>query len=67
MDYQASETETVGVCPHCGEANAVVLDPSAGSTQEHVEDYQACCRPWRVTERHGADGRAEVFAEPLVE
>lgn len=62
-----TEVEAVVVCPHCGEANAVALDPSGGSTQEYVEDCQVCCRPWRVTVRYEADGSAEVVAEPLVE
>lgn len=62
-----TETETIVVCPHCGEENAVALDPGGGSTQEYVEDCQVCCRPWRVTVRYGSDGRAEVVAEPLVE
>jgi hypothetical protein len=66
-DDGRAETETVVVCPHCGEANAIALDPGGGSTQEYVEDCQVCCRPWRVTVRFGVDGSAEVFAEPLVE
>jgi hypothetical protein len=60
-----TETEVVVICPHCGEANEIGLDPGSGPTQEYVEDCQVCCRPWRVTVRYGADGSAEVFAEPL--
>jgi hypothetical protein len=55
------------VCPHCGEENTIALDPGGGSTQEYVEDCQVCCQPWLVTVRYGADGSAEVAAEPLVE
>jgi hypothetical protein len=62
-----TETDAVVVCPHCGEPNAMTLDPAGGSTQEYVEDCQVCCRPWRVTVRYGADGSAEVVAEPLAE
>jgi transposase-like protein len=62
-----TETEAVVVCPHCGEANSIVLDPGSGSTQEYVEDCQVCCQPWRVRVSYRADGSAEVSAEPLVE
>jgi len=60
-----TETEVVVVCPHCGEANELALDPGGGSLQEYVEDCQVCCRPWRVTVRYGPDGSADVFTEPL--
>ena len=62
-----TETEGVVVCPHCGEVNAIALDPSGGSTQEYVEDCQVCCRPWRLTVHYGTDGSAEVLADPLSE
>ena len=62
-----TETEGVVVCPHCGEANEIGLDPGGGPTQEYVEDCQVCCRPWRLTVRYAGDGSAEVFAEPLDE
>lgn len=55
----------VVVCPHCGEANELGLDPGSGSAQEYVEDCNVCCRPWRVIVRYGSDGSADVFTEPL--
>ena len=51
-------------CPYCGEINEIVLDPGSGGEQEYVEDCQVCCRPWRVTVRYLAGGRAEVSVEP---
>ncbi len=60
-----TETEVIITCPHCGEPNEIGLDPGGGPIQEYVEDCQVCCQPWRVTVRYGADGGAEVFAEPL--
>ena len=63
----STETETVVICPHCGEANELALDPGSGPIQVYVEDCQVCCRPWRVTVRYAPDGTAEVFAEPLDE
>lgn len=32
-------------CAYCGETNATTVDPSAGTSQEYVEDCQVCCRP----------------------
>ena len=62
-----AESEVLVVCPHCGEANELGLDPGGRSVQEYVEDCQVCCRPWRVTVRYAEDGTAEVFTEPLEE
>ena len=58
--------ETVGliVCPYCGEANEVALDPGSGERQEYVEDCEVCCRPWRLVVRYHGDGSARVRAEP---
>ena len=39
-------SETVIVCPYCGEPNEVALDAGGGATQVYVEDCQVCCRPW---------------------
>jgi len=54
----------VVVCPYCGEANDVALDPGSGAHQEYVEDCQVCCRPWRVVVAYDGDGGARIFAEP---
>ncbi|HEX5632789.1 MAG TPA: CPXCG motif-containing cysteine-rich protein [Gemmatimonadales bacterium] len=54
-------------CPHCGEINAVTLDPGGGKTQEYVEDCQVCCRPWTVHVQYDADGGVEVWAEAAYE
>ncbi|HEV8537493.1 MAG TPA: CPXCG motif-containing cysteine-rich protein [Bacteroidota bacterium] len=32
-------------CACCGEENETLVDPSAGSNQEYVEDCSVCCRP----------------------
>ena len=37
------------VCDSCGEEIVVPIDPSAGSTQEYVEDCQVCCQPLLFT------------------
>jgi hypothetical protein len=37
-----SEAEIV--CPHCGEAFALMIDTSQGD-QDFIEDCTVCCRP----------------------
>ena len=32
-------------CPHCGETNDIIVDPSQGRQQHYIEDCQVCCRP----------------------
>jgi len=32
-------------CAGCGEWNETVVDGSAGSRQNYVEDCQVCCKP----------------------
>src|SRR5437879_13510498 len=52
-------SETIVVCPYCGEANELALDAGGGPTQIYVEDCQVCCRPWQVRVRYLPDGGAE--------
>jgi hypothetical protein len=59
-----AETASVVVCPYCGQANEVALDPGSGNRQEYVEDCQVCCRPWRLLVQYHGDGSARVRAEP---
>jgi hypothetical protein len=56
-------TEATVVCPWCGEANEIGLDPGSGRRQEYVEDCQVCCRPWRVVVAYQPDGTADVLVE----
>jgi transcription elongation factor Elf1 len=49
-------------CPYCGEANLIVVDESAGESQEYVEDCQICCQPWQVRVTFDEDGVPEVDA-----
>jgi len=37
--------ETGFQCAGCGEWNETVVDASAGSRQNYIEDCQVCCRP----------------------
>ena len=47
-------------CPYCGEENLIVIDESAGESQDYVEDCQVCCQPWQVTVTLNEDGEPEV-------
>jgi len=62
-----ADTSGEVVCPYCGEANEIGLDPGGGAVQDYVEDCQVCCRPWRVSVHYRGDGTAAVTATPLDE
>jgi hypothetical protein len=62
-----AETESIVMCPYCGEENDVALDPGSGAHQQYVEDCQVCCRPWYVTVRYDSQGDAYVTAVPIDE
>jgi transposase-like protein len=47
-------------CPYCGEENTIILDESAGSEQQYVEDCQVCCKPWQVTVTGSFGGEMDV-------
>lgn len=47
--------ETGFQCAGCGEWNETVVDPSAGSSQNYVEDCQVCCRPNVLQISHAPD------------
>ena len=49
------------ICPHCGETNAIALDPGSGAQQEYVEDCQVCCQPCVIHVRYRTDGSVEVW------
>ena len=59
-----AETTADVVCPYCGEAVTIAVDPGGGSAQEYVEDCEVCCRPWDVRVRF-LDGVPEVQIAPL--
>ena len=58
MDDQASY-----VCEGCGEEIVVTVDPSAGASQEYVEDCPVCCRPNVIHVEFDGGGQARVWAE----
>lgn len=65
-DGTADMAATV-VCPYCGEAMEIAIDPGSGALQEYVEDCQVCCQPWRVTVAYGDDGHADCSVQALDE
>lgn len=51
------------VCDSCGEEIVIPLDPSAGLSQEYVEDCPVCCHPLVVHVEFDPDGiEAHVWA-----
>jgi len=64
-DGTADTTADV-VCPYCGEAVTILVDPGGGSAQEYVEDCEVCCNPWQV-KVHFVEGVPEVSIVPIDE
>lgn len=58
-----ADTEATVLCPYCGEANDIGLDPGGGSRQEYSEDCQVCCRPWQIVVSFDAYGEATLHLE----
>jgi hypothetical protein len=52
-----SVTDEAGyLCDSCGEEIVVPLDPTAGESQEYVEDCPVCCCPNVITVEFEDDG-----------
>jgi hypothetical protein len=53
------EEEFVVVCPYCGEAVTIYVEPDVRGS--FVQDCEVCCNPWRVrVSGRGARRRVEV-------
>jgi DNA replicative helicase MCM subunit Mcm2 (Cdc46/Mcm family) len=50
-------------CDSCGEEIVVPIDPTAGSSQEYVEDCPVCCRPNVIHVEIDHEGDVLVWAE----
>ncbi len=59
-----ADTSASALCPCCGEAVEIALDPGSGARQEYVEDCPVCCQPWRVRVRYTPGGVATVTLDP---
>lgn len=53
------------LCDHCGEEIVVPIDPSAGSTQQYVEDCPVCCHPSVIHVEIDAEGKARIWSEDV--
>ncbi len=50
-------------CGACGEEIVVPLDPSAGASQEYVEDCPVCCRANVIHVEFDDNGEARIWGE----
>jgi DNA replicative helicase MCM subunit Mcm2 (Cdc46/Mcm family) len=57
MDDEASY-----ICDACGEEIVIPIDPTAGSSQEYVEDCPVCCRASVIGVEIDEDGEVRVWA-----
>jgi hypothetical protein len=60
-----ADSEGEVMCPYCGAANEIALDPDGGAYQTYVEDCQVCCRPWQVRVTYSPGGVAEISVETM--
>jgi hypothetical protein len=58
------QDEASYICDACGEEIVIPLDPTAGVSQEYVEDCPVCCRPNVIHVEFDDDGDAQVWSEP---
>jgi DNA replicative helicase MCM subunit Mcm2 (Cdc46/Mcm family) len=63
-DERRLTDEASYVCGSCGEEIVVPLDPSAGASQQYVEDCPVCCSPNEVSVDYDEDGSARVTSRP---
>ena len=57
------QSEAGYICDSCGEEIVIPLDPTAGESQEYVEDCPVCCRPNVIHVELDEDGVATLWAE----
>ena len=55
--------EATYICDNCGEEIVVPVDPSAGSSQEYVEDCPVCCNPNVIHVEIDEDGAVQVWGQ----
>jgi hypothetical protein len=58
------DDEATYICDACGEEIVIPVDPTAGSSQEYVEDCPVCCRASVIHVEIDEDGDVRVRAEP---
>jgi hypothetical protein len=57
------DSEATFICDNCGEEIVLPIDPSAGSSQEYVEDCPVCCTPNVIHVEIDEDGESQVWGE----
>lgn len=51
------------VCDACGEEIVIPVDPSAGESQQYVEDCPVCCHPHVLRVTFDEHGGVQVWSE----
>jgi hypothetical protein len=57
------DDEATYICDACGEEIVIPIDPTAGSSQEYVEDCPVCCRASVIRVEIDEDGDVRVWTE----
>jgi len=56
------QDEASYICESCGEEIVIPVDPSAGESQEYVEDCPVCCAPNVIHVEFEPDGEVRAWA-----
>jgi len=48
-DRTTMEIESSFICPYCFQENTILIDITAGTRQEYIEDCEVCCRPAKLS------------------
>jgi hypothetical protein len=51
------------LCPHCGEENDTLIDPSGGAEQSYTEDCSICCRANLIRATISGEGNLSIAVE----
>jgi len=63
IELNTMDDEATYICDACGEEIVIPIDPTAGPSQEYVEDCPVCCRASVIGVEINEDGEVRVWAE----
>jgi hypothetical protein len=62
-EFEELPEEASYTCDSCGEEIVVPIDPTAGASQDYVEDCPVCCHPNRIRLSYESDAGFRIDSE----